>query len=83
MRVYQLNASTGRIEDERVKGMREQEDICCTCKLDKPWGCNTSIKVKDVVKGVGVVGCGRYEQDEQKAKFYGPWHLPQAIVPTE
>lgn len=63
--------------------MREQEDICCTCKLDKPWGCNTSIKVMDVVKGVGVVGCGRYELDEKKAKFYGPWHLPQAIVPTE
>lgn len=61
----------------------EQEDICCTCQLDKPWGCNTSIKVKDVVKGIGVVGCQRYEKDEKKAKFFGSSHLPKASISTE
>jgi len=38
-----------------------QADICGSCKRDKPWGCNTSIKDKEVVKGVGVVGCKKYD----------------------
>jgi hypothetical protein len=56
------------------------ESICCTCKIDKPSGCNTSIHDMEVVKGIGVIGCKRYETDEKKAKYYGQQHLPQGIV---
>lgn len=61
----------------------EQEDICCTCEKDKPWGCNTSIREKDVVKGIGVIGCKQYAKDEKKARYYGTRHLPQAIESDE
>lgn len=59
--------------------MREQEDICCTCKLNIPQGCQTSIKLMDVVKGIGVVGCKRYSVDDKKARYYGPWHMPEYV----
>jgi hypothetical protein len=61
------------------ENMREQEDICCTCKKDVAFGCRTSIKEKDVVKVIGVVGCRQYEVDAKKSQYYGPWHMPNYL----
>lgn len=61
----------------------EQLDICCTCKLDIPRGCDTPIKEVEVVKGIGAVGCKRYEIDDKKSKYFGAWHLPKDIKSNE
>lgn len=47
------------------------ENLCKICATDKPWGCNTSIRDMEVVKGIGVINCKRYIRDEKKAKWYG------------